>query len=118
MIQWDADVTVYLHREPVDFRKAINGLSVIVEQSMELDAFLPSLFVFINRCRNRIKILYWHKNGFCLWHKRLEQDKFAWPKKSASDTITISSEQLEWLLSGFDIWRSPPHPSRYYTSVT
>ena len=118
MIQWDRDVTVYLHRERVAFRKAINGLSVIVAEELSLDVFSPSLFVFINRSRNRLKILYWHKNGFCLWHKRLERDKFSWPKRASSATVTISSEQLEWLLAGFDLWRSPPHEPIHYEGVS
>lgn len=118
MIHWDREVTVYLHRDPVDFRKAINGLSAIVQESLALDVFSPSLFVFINRSRNRLKILYWHRNGFCLWQKRLERDKFSWPKKANANTVSISSEQLDWLLAGFDLWRNPPHQSLFYQGVT
>ncbi len=70
---------VYLCREPIDFRKAINGLSVLVEQELGLSPFASALYVFTNRPRNKIKALYWHRNGFCLWQKRLEADKFAWP---------------------------------------
>ena len=58
---------VYLCREPIDFRKSINGLSVLVEQELELNPFGSALYVFINRQRNKIKVLYWHRNGFCLW---------------------------------------------------
>ena len=68
--------TVYLHREPVGFRKAINGLAVIVEQDMALSPFEEAVFVFSNKRRNTIKILYWDRTGFCLWQKRLEKDKF------------------------------------------
>lgn len=64
---------VYLCIEPVDFRKAIQGLSLLVEQALELDPFEATLFVFINRRRDKLKILYWEKNGFCLWYKRLEK---------------------------------------------
>lgn len=108
---------VYLHREPVDFRKQINGLSVIVEASMELTLFSNSYFVFTNRQRSAIKIIYWQRNGFCLWMKRLEKDKFAWPKHLNQDAITISTEELHWLLDGFDIWKNPPHQMLQYTSV-
>ena len=69
--------TVYLHREPVDIRKQINGLSLLVEESLPLNPFDDGLFIFINRAHNRLKILYWEKNGFCLWLNRLEKDKFA-----------------------------------------
>ena len=65
---------VYLCREPIDFRKSINGLSVLVEQALELNPFGSALTVFINRQRTRIKVLTWHRNGFCLWMKRLEAE--------------------------------------------
>ena len=73
MMRPSGDVPVYLHRLPVDFRKTINGLSLIVQDELLLDAYSESLFVFINKARNRIKLLYWEKNGFCLWQKRLEK---------------------------------------------
>jgi len=67
---------VYLCRTPVDFRKSIDGLSVLVEQALELNPFASALYVFINRHHDKIKVLYWHRNEFCLWMKRLETDKF------------------------------------------
>jgi transposase len=54
---------VFLCREPVDFRKSISGLSVLVEQELGLDPFGSALYVFVNRDRNKIKVLYWHRNG-------------------------------------------------------
>jgi transposase len=62
---------VYLAVGSTDMRKAINGLSILVEQAMDLDPFSGDLFVFCNRKRTIVKILYWDHNGFCLWHKRL-----------------------------------------------
>ena len=61
---------VFLCREPVDFRKSIGGLSVLVEQALGRDPFGSALYVFVNRSRNKIKVLYWHRNGFCLWLKQ------------------------------------------------
>ncbi|MCP4887188.1 MAG: IS66 family insertion sequence element accessory protein TnpB, partial [Planctomycetaceae bacterium] len=72
---------VYLCAQPVDFRKSINGLSAMVELEFDLDPFAEALFVFCNRQRDKVKILYWEKNGFCLWYKRLEKDRFKWPKE-------------------------------------
>lgn len=92
---------VYLAVGSTDMRKAINGLSILVEQAMELNPFTGDLFVFCNRKRTIIKILYWDHNGFCLWHKRLEEHRFKWPK-SRQDTIIIGAEQLGWLLAGLD----------------
>ena len=80
MIQWQA-TSVYLHRDPVDFRKAINGLSLMVEQAMSLSPFEAALFVFCYKRRDQLKVLYWDNTGFCLWQKRLEKDTFKWPHK-------------------------------------
>ncbi|MCF4010576.1 IS66 family insertion sequence element accessory protein TnpB [Rheinheimera sp. UJ63] len=68
---------VYLHKQSVDFRKSINGLSLLVEQEMQLSPFSGALFVFCNRQRTRLKVLYWDSTGFCLWYKRLEKTRFA-----------------------------------------
>jgi transposase len=93
---------VYLYTEPIDFRKAIDGLSVLVEQELGLSPFASALYVFTNRHRNRIKALYWHRNGLCLWHKRLERDKFAWPQEANALTQTCSvpvlAELRAWML--------------------
>ena len=70
---------VYLCRAPIDFRKSIDGLSVLVEQALVLNPFDSALYVFVNRQRNKMKALYWHRNGFCLWYKRLETKKFPFP---------------------------------------
>jgi len=72
------DVAVYLCRQPVDFRKSIDGLSILVEQELEHDPFAEALFVFCNRKRDKIKVLYFEGSGFVLWYKRLEKDRFAW----------------------------------------
>ena len=93
--------TIYLAVGSTDMRKAINGLSILVEQAMDLNPFSGDLFVFFNRQRTIIKILYWDHNGFCLWHKRLEKHKFKWPN-SRVDVMTIATRQLSWLLAGLD----------------
>lgn len=108
---------VYLCREAVDFRKGINGLATLVEEVMELDPFSESLFVFCNRRRDRVRILYWERNGFCLWHKRLERDRFCWPRREADTVITWTGQQLNWLLDGIDVLRMQPHARLRYCSV-
>jgi transposase len=92
---------IYLAVGSTDMRKAINGLSILVEQAMDLNPFSGDLFVFCNRQRTIIKLLYWDHNGFCLWHKRLEKHKFKWPN-TRQDVITIGAKQLSWLLAGLD----------------
>jgi len=105
---------VYVAVGSTDMRKAINGLSILVEQAMGKNPFSGDLFVFCNRLRTIVKILYWDHNGFCLWHKRLEKDRFKWPQ-SIDEVITIDQRQLQWLLSGLDITNA--HRQLYYQSV-
>jgi len=92
---------VYLAIGVTDMRKQINGLSIMVEQSLSMNPFSGDLFVFCNRRRNMIKILYWDNNGFCVWHKRLEKHRFKWPK-SEKEVLAIGSRELNWLLEGLD----------------
>lgn len=107
---------VYLCRDAIDFRKGINGLAVLVEEALQLDPFSEHLFVFCNRRRNRIKILYWERNGFCLWQKRLERDRFAWPRDDEA-LVTLTGKQLNWLLDGVDLWALRPHKRLTYRSM-
>ena len=93
---------VYIAIGPTDMRKSINGLSSIVAEVFELDIFSGNLFAFCNRKRDIIKILFWDKNGFCIWQKRLEEERFFWPY-SEQEVVKIDSRQMDWLLSGLDI---------------
>ncbi len=109
---------IYLHRDAVDFRKSINGLSVIVEQAMLLSPFDEALFVFCNKQRDKLKVLYWDKTGFCLWYKRLEKDKFQWPRRALVGVVELTPEQMNWLLRGFDISRMQAHTEQVYHSLS
>ena len=110
-------VNIYLHRDPVDFRKSINGLSIIVEQQMKLSPFDNALFVFCNKGRDKLKALYWDSTGFCLWYKRLEKDKFKWPRKGQKVTLTVSEQQWAWLLSGLDLSKMQGHQPLIFEAV-
>lgn len=82
---------VYLHKQPVDFRKSINGLSLLVEQEMQLSPFSGALFVFCNQQRTRLKVLYWDSTGFCLWYKRLEKDKFRYQGRCLAKSCLLAN---------------------------
>jgi transposase len=98
-----ADIAaVYLRTEFVDFRKGIRGLASIVSRAFVHESGRRILFVFTNRSRNRVRILYWDDNGYAFWYKALEEEKFKWPKREAKE-IEISLEKLRWLLSGINI---------------
>ena len=107
---------VYLYAEPVDMRKSIDGLSLLVEQEMRLSPMDDALFVFCNRGRDKIKLLCWEKNGFIVWYKRLEKQRFRWLK--AGETLLLTGQELNWLLDGFDIFNNQPHSRLYIDSVS
>ena len=91
------NVNVYVAVGATDMRKAINGLTIMVEHDFDLDPFCGHLFAFCNRRRTIVKVLYWERNGFCLWQKRLEKHFFRWPQVE-SEVMQIDHRQLMWLL--------------------
>jgi transposase len=97
-----------------DLRKQINGLAIIVKQAMNQEPLSGSLFLFCNRERRILKALYWQRNGFCQWQKRLERDKFPWPA-TAESAQEISYVQLKMLLEGIDFWKA--HKELSFSSV-
>lgn len=119
------DLTIYVAQEPVDFRLGINGLSTMVEATLRFDPFSRNLFCFTNKRRNQIKVLYWQRSGFCLWLKRLEEERFKWPMhlvalESASPrppVVTLTEDQFLWLLEGLDLKQLKPHRALEYRSV-
>jgi len=115
MIRPTNDVAVYLYTESVDMRKSIDGLALLVEQEMTLSPMMSALFVFCNRNRDKIKILCWERNGFIVWYKRLEKQRFRWPASGLSPTIT--GQELNYLLDGFDIFNHAPHQALHFESV-
>lgn len=88
-----------------DMRKQINGLTVIAEEEMNQNPGSGSLFLFCSRSRKLLKCVYWDRNGFCLWLKRLEKGKFPWPE-TAEKAKEITLDQLKMLLDGIDFWNA------------
>lgn len=103
MKMFDDAPAIYLHRDAVDFRKAIDGLALIVEHEMKHSPFEEAVFVFCNKGRDKVKALYWDKTGFCLWYKRLEKETFKWPRKQPQERMSLSVTQWQSLLSGFPV---------------
>jgi transposase len=101
MLKLTEGTRVYVAASAVDFRKAINGLAALVVEQFEMTPNDGSVYVFYNRSIDRVKCLFWEKNGFVLYHKRLEQGRFKMGKR-ADDSYTITHQQLEWLLAGLD----------------
>ncbi len=113
MFRLNANLAVYLHRDAIDFRKSINGLSALVEQGLGRDAFAAAVYVFCNRRCDRIKLLGWDRNGFWLLHKRLERERFVWPRENAQ-VIDLTVQQLHWLLEGIDLSAMRGHEIIHY----
>ena len=90
---------------------------MIVDEAMGLSSCSGALFVFCNKQRDKLQALYWDKTGFALWYKRLEQDKFKWPRKGRQETITLTIEEWDWLLRGLDIAQFKPHPALQFRAV-
>lgn len=104
---------VYIACGSTDLRKSIDGLAVLVKEGFQLDPFSSCLFVFCNRKRDKLKILYWEHNGFWLYYRRLEKGRFQWPQKNDMAVTTISRRELRWLLDGL-----PLHQQHAYPEVT
>ena len=78
-------------------------------EAFGIAAMTPVLFVFLNRTRSQVKILYWERNGFCLWLKRLEAERFKTKPDAGDEAIELTVDELNWLLDGIDLWRNRPH---------
>lgn len=105
MITDISKVKIFVKPGPTDFRKQINGLSIIVQEEMALDPLNGNLYIFCNKSRNRLKILYWDKTGFAMWLKRLERGKFPWPKNN-EEALEIDQEKMKMILCGIDFWNA------------
>ncbi|MGM0601526.1 MAG: IS66 family insertion sequence element accessory protein TnpB [Candidatus Rifleibacteriota bacterium] len=111
-----SNTPVFIAINPVDMRKSINGLSSLVAGELKMNPLSDGLFVFSNRTRKIIKILYWHCNGFCLWQKRLEKGKFKWPG-NREEVMEVSSRELAWLVEGLDINKVKAHKQLNYSQL-
>lgn len=104
---------IYLYRQPVDFRKSFRGLAAIVEQELGHNPFTGALYAFSNRQHNKIKCLLWEDNGFVLYYKSLAEEKFRWPK-AGEEIISLTGQQINWLLDGYDISLLQGHKKLHY----
>jgi len=105
MIHLPASVRVYLCLTPCDMRKSFDSLQALVREHLELDAFAGHLFVFTSRRKDRVKILYWDRDGFAVWSKRLEEGTYAVPLGDGGTERRreITAQELGALLSGIDL---------------
>lgn len=104
---------IYISTPNVDMRKGLDGFVSIIEQQFKLNPMSSAMFVFHNRHCDKIKILFWDSDGFCLLYKRIECGKFRFPRGHSGDTYTVSKEELNWLMHGLQI-----EDIRHYKSLS
>ena len=102
MILLPSTVRIFLCARPVDLRKSFDGLTGLVQDCFGQDPLNGHLFLFPNRRRDRIKILYFNRDGLAIWYKRLEAGSFQMPQ-ATEDGIELQPAQLAMLLSGIDL---------------
>ena len=108
-------VKIYIRPGYTDLRKAVNGLTVMIQESMKQDPFTGSVYLFCNRDRKLLKVIWWDKTGFWLCQKRLEKARFPWPEHK-EEIEELTSDQLSMLLSGIDFWKA--HKQLFYEKVS
>jgi transposase len=92
---------IFLYRQPIDFRCSIDGLSSLVVGKLHQNP-QDALYLFYNRTRDKIKCLSWHKNGFILLYKRLEQGRFSFLHNPSNGAMELGMNELSWLLAGLE----------------
>lgn len=98
-------IRIYVKPGYTDMRKQINALSVHVEEDLKHNPLSGDLYIFCGKTRRKLKIIYWDRNGFCMWQKRLEQDRFPWPKNE-DEVREITKDDMYMLLDGIDFWNA------------
>jgi len=106
MIALPPQIRVFLYRLPTDMRKSFHGLVALTESALMQDPLSGSLFVFVNRRRDRIKILYWGQTGFCIWYQQLQKGTYQLPDEASLEerqAIEVTRSQLSLILDGIDL---------------
>lgn len=108
MLSIGSDTKIYLSCGVTDMRKGINGLSILASSVISKNIKIPTgaMFVFRGKRSDKIKILWWDGQGFCLFYKCLDKGKFTWPGASVNNNIRVTKAQLSMLVEGID-WRNP-----------
>lgn len=116
MISLPPTVKIFLAVEPADMRKGFDGLNALVEPQLGCDPLSGHLFVFRSRRGDRLKFLYWDRDGLAVWAKRLEQGRYSWPQVSENQRqVELLPAELAMLLEGIDpsnIKRQPRYSRR------
>lgn len=113
MIALQSQIRVVLYRKPTDMRKSFSGLIALTQSELKQDPLSGSLFVFLNRRRDRIKILYWGQTGFCIWYQQLQKGTYQLPDHGSlakQDVLEVTRSQLSLILDGIDLSSARQRP--------
>src|SRR3954471_11798916 len=115
MLSLASTLRIFLAGEPADMRKGLDGVGQLVRDRIDQDPLSGHLFVFRNRRRDRVKILYWDRDGFALWYKRLEKGTFRFPEAKGG-RVEVTPAEMAAVLEGIDLSRARRLP-RYAPAV-
>lgn len=118
MLKLREGIQVYVSLNPIDARKSIDSLSALVVEAFQLNPQLGHLFLFFNKAKDKVKVLYWDANGFVCHYKRLEKHRFHLPKLAGLSQLEISETQLHGLLAGLDFTLMKHFPEINYHQYT
>lgn len=113
MLSVPAELPVYLALKPIDVRKSFDGLSIYVQSFLKMNPLSDGVFIFRNKCGDKIKLMYWQRNGLVIICKRLEQGRFKWPK-ACDETLSLTRQELELLLDGIDLSKLKRLPELHF----
>ena len=108
---------VFVYRHPVDMRRGMDGLAALVALELGRDPTDRCLYVFTNRSRDKIKLLIWHLNGYWVLYKRLEKQRFKWPDWFEGHSLTLTEDQLDHLIDGYDLNGMRPHKALSFAAT-
>ncbi len=102
MLKLRSGIQIYVSVTPIDMRKSIDSLSALIAQNFNHDPLSGHLFLFFNRCRDKVKVIYWDRNGYVLHYKRMEKHRFFVPNLTGQTQLVITETQLNGLLAGLN----------------
>lgn len=102
MLTPDDSIKIYVQKSPVDMRKSINGLTALIVDNFSMTPQSGNVFIFYNKKRDKVKAVYWDKNGFVLHYKRLDRGRFKFSKSQEGGVLEINQQQIQWLFAGLD----------------
>jgi transposase len=119
MISFSPTLKIYLHRQPIDMRKSYDGLFGIVKNELSMDVRSGGLFMFINARRNRVKLMYWDRDGIAIWQKRLERGSLQHPQPTSDiKHLEIDAAELNMLLAGIELTSVKRRPRYVAPEIT